>query len=55
MLGDLKVKVQPVRMSEERLDPGVLRVERAGSWWDADDGRRTRIGAARGQEGDGGR
>ncbi|MEI2621404.1 MAG: hypothetical protein V9G09_11770 [Candidatus Nanopelagicales bacterium] len=22
MLGDLKVKVQPVRMSEERLDPG---------------------------------
>jgi methionyl-tRNA formyltransferase len=28
VLGDLKVKVQPVRMSEERLDPGVLRVER---------------------------
>ncbi len=28
MLGDLKVKVQPVRMSEEKLAPGVLRVER---------------------------
>ena len=28
MLGDLKVKVQPVRMTDENLDPGVLRVER---------------------------